>query len=550
MRTDNEYKAGPQTCEFKLEMRALKARISSGMVGMLALLMPGGGWRYPECGAGVRVGRRAGLIWRHTMARRSLIDGWESKEEMLNCVRWFIGSIYPEPGVGRRTIWYNDRGLPVYMAQSVEDYEQWCAVKNNEILSWLLPQERAEWMSPLDLSARVDMPAQTDILRHMFDLYTEDFGQLSVEATASPEPFTPKKGNCRSIPGLILWAGFRYDAPYMCLRDRWERLAVLSRWYPEEACEAVLKDLEQLTDLPARLMPSLFVPTALTAAPREPPVAVSKQQLNDTASLWWFDPQNEDSPLDINQNRRRRRLNPPTPRIVEEIAADVRNFVKALQKQLRQTDADKSQATPRPPGGQVACADEIRYWMKKVAIRRKAMLKERYKVAYTGCKEYVEAAYFSDESSGTVRFPVACPGWMRPLSRLRNYELRQRACFEEELVLALIHGCIRLEAVESGHHCSSLVAELDDAVHEEDCPEFTVSTGQLACLYEWHLDDVIERVATDQARDYACRVGGAIATLLWDLTGGDPADGEDLAAENLTSAEADGLLPSKRRKRE
>ncbi|EZG83892.1 hypothetical protein GNI_013750 [Gregarina niphandrodes] len=579
-------------------MRALKPRKGNmAIADMLALLPTSSHWWLAEENvAGVQLSRHAESIWMHTVGRRSPSYTSMTGLKILACARRHANWMFSSPGMMQRALWFAGRD-PMYTRRSMEEYELWRAVENSRAMNWVfqsrlpagkgaqtgflltagpLPTAAGSDWSPesgMEGEAAVESEADDDseIGRLLFELSEEGFTQLSAEASAPPGLFAlpPNKGSrlSRCLPGLILWADFRRNCKNMPRRTQWERLALLSRWYPEQACQAVLKDLEEVIDLPARLAPVLLAHTVLTD-PGGPQLAVSPEHLKKTANLWWFDRQNEGSVLNLKHPLRG--SSPETDPIVDKIAADVLSFLSSLTNLLRKKH--QSQATHGPSGGQVvsgswlACADEIRYWMKKVAMRRKAMLKARYKAAYRECREQLEAAYFSETSVTAVELPVGCRNRVRAPSDFQNYELRQWAFFEEELVLALIHGCIRLEAMESWYNCRLVAKALDfsmSRVHRAF--KFSVSTGQFACLYEWQLDDAIEWVATEQAQDYACRVGGAIATTLWDLagedvgTGGDLAvaelaggdlDGGDLVGGGLVTVESDGPTAAKRRKRD
>ncbi|EZG82430.1 hypothetical protein GNI_016550 [Gregarina niphandrodes] len=399
---------------------------------------------------------------------------------------------------------------PFYLRRVVEEYEQWTHAGISEVREWLESDVTAE--------------AKVRRLKRTYKwLASHAAPPRTLQDAAIPMYLFPANdGSCRimrSPPALARWAHYLRSARDMTPQRRLKTLLVLSRWNPIQACQAV-RPLHEMTCVHEHILSSLEnLNQRLT---------ITDNELRETAAAAFYDTEAAGTP---EAEAAATPAGAPTvaagvsgvagqvDEAFEQTVADVAEFISAMKESLNadleefstvsgvnRKDLIESRIRERSSWGM------LQRWMNKLAARRFRSLRKRYSEAYEQCTDRFLATYFDnavDEFGGgefpVAGFPVGSEVKIHSFADYRNRDLRDRAWMEEVLVRGLVH------VLRSYQEPAEFVTRL--ITHET--VTFTLPILQVYEAYETAASELVDKVALEQAYEYAAR---ALMVLLVTLS--------------------------------
>ncbi|EZG54457.1 hypothetical protein GNI_120720 [Gregarina niphandrodes] len=270
----------------------------------------------------------------------------------------------------------------------------------------------------------------------------------------------------RSPPALVLWAYHDGRVGNMSPEQSIQNLALLARWHPAAAFRYAMYNLEREAPLKRRA----------------PDLSVDFDSIWQVTRLWL----------------------PGGPvRNVDDMLGSMAYEVTMFLQSIKDQFVDPKRDLP-------VFYRSIQNLKHTLAGKHYGKLESRYREAYINCRDRMIATYFPDGTAATEPSAAQREGYpvgsRRKIIDADHYrqslELRQWAWMEEVLVRTLFDKLVFLHATNTDQDRNAVALTLRGP---EPFP-LTLSQDQLRSSYDDALSDVVERVAIEQAHDYACRV--------------------------------------------
>ncbi|EZG82435.1 hypothetical protein GNI_016600 [Gregarina niphandrodes] len=378
----------------------------------------------------------------------------------------------------------------------------------------------------------------------------------------------------RSPSGLARWAVYHRNSHSMTADERLRNVCVLARWYPQKACYEAAKIIGSLPNLKyisatdGSCDPQCF-DISIEELRRITALAFYDNPASNDATSDNC-PASSDRGDDVASRRSQVVPDPKVDSVFEQTVRDVADFMEQLRAYMRNSQFtfagydipdDNALGDVRATGDNVlddnaledvrATGDNVpddsasednalggdgapigalyvpkllSTWVNGLMDKRIAELRQRYEDVYSSSQNDLVSAYFSgingsgevsrDSSgdvSGEAQFPVGSEVKITSLDDYQNYDLRERAWFEQSFVRGLMY-LILLQ--ETGHGPNRSMMEIVNRMRSNDPLTFTMPVNLFNTLYDFTTKEITEWMALEQGTGYAYRAGVAISTTL------------------------------------
>ncbi|EZG64573.1 hypothetical protein GNI_085280 [Gregarina niphandrodes] len=392
---------------------------------------------------------------------------------------------------------------PIYLRRVVEDYEQWTHAGISEVRGWL---ESDVWDY-----GKIRWLKQT----HAW-LAHRAMPDRIIQGYLFPEDMLPAQdGSSRMLgspPGLACWAHYLRSEQTMTPQEQLKTLLVLCRWYPCLACPSVL-DVHGTMRVNEQILSSLeLLNRSLT---------IPDTELREIAAAAFYDTEAAATPEAGAAATHAAGVSGGAGQVDEvfqQTVADVAQFISTMKESLNtyweQLSADANWKGVRRRDlikdkiREVCGVPAIREWLESLVQRRYGHLRGRYREVYTACEGDFLVTYFSVAAARfpAAVFPVGSEVKIRSFADYRNRELRDRAWMEEVLVRGVTYVLRTLQEPEPEDFVMRLT--------RNERISFSIPLLQLHYSYAVAVDDLTEKVAFEQANEYANRAASILVDIL------------------------------------